>query len=282
MRTLPNEATETADDDQALALLTEIRDAMRKLAESGSGPMSDSTQQRSSWVYEGVWGMLSSVFCVPRNAPVLPALDAEGIVSRKPSPNFMQYLKFQIWIAMSIVAVLLIGGSIILAAKESSWFLLATAAIVLLLGMITFIAYLAIHLRYDTMWYVFSDRSMRLRRGIWLIRESTITFENIQNVKVTQGPLQRWFGIADVVVETAGGGGASAEPGGGIGMHSGVIEGVAEAAEIRDSIMSRVRRANTAGLGDESSDLSSAPKWSAGHIEVLKEIRDLAKQAAGS
>jgi membrane protein YdbS with pleckstrin-like domain len=245
--------------------------------------MSDSTEQRSSWVYEGVWGMLSNIFCVPRDAPALPALNAAGIMSRKPSPSFIQYLKFQFWIAMSIVAVLMIGGSIILVATESPWFLLATAAIGLLLGMITVIAYLAIHLRYDTMWYVFSDRSMRLRRGIWLIRESTITFENIQNVKVTQGPLQRWFGIADVVVETAGGGGASAEPGTGLGMHSGVIEGVAEAAEIRDSIMSRVRVANTAGLGDESSDSPVARRnWSAGHIAVLKEIRDLARQAAGS
>lgn len=246
--------------------------------------MSDSTEQQSTWIYDGVWGMLSNVFCVPRNAPALPALDANEIVSRKPSPSFLQYLKLQFWIAMSIVAVLLIGGSIILAATENTWFLLATAAIMLLLGMITAIAHLAIHLRYDTMWYVFSDRSMRLRRGIWLIRESTITFENVQNVKVTQGPLQRWFGIADVVVETAGGGGASAEPGGGLGMHSGVIEGVAEAAEIRDSIMSRVRLASTAGLGDEStSDVPEAHRqWSAAQIDVLKEIRDLAKQAAGN
>ena len=245
--------------------------------------MSDSTDQRSSWVYEGVWGMLSHVFCVPREAPVLPVLDAEEIVSRKPSPSFVQYLKFQFRIAMLIVAVPLIGGSIILAASENRWFLLVTAAIVVLLGMITVLAYLVIHLRYDTMWYVFSDRSMRLRRGIWLIRESTITFENVQNVKVTQGPLQRWFGIANVVVETAGGGGAHSEPGGSLGMHSGVLEGVAHATEIRDSIMSRVRLANTAGLGDESSVSPAAHRnWSASHLEVLKEIRDLAKQAAAA
>lgn len=246
--------------------------------------MSESATQQSNRLYEGVWGMLSGVFCVPREAPVLPALDSNQIISRKPSASFIQYLTFQFWLVMSIVAVVLLGGTIILAASENVWFLLATAAIALLLGMTTVIAYLAIHLRYDTMWYVFSDRSMRLRRGIWLIRESTITFENVQNVKVTQGPLQRWFGIADVVVETAGGGGASAEPGGGLGMHSGVIEGVAEAAEIRDWIMSRVRTANTAGLGDELTPDSSQvqQRWSAAHLNVLREIRDLANQAAGN
>ena len=68
------------------------------------------------------------------------------------------------------------------------------------------IAYVAIHLRYDTTWYVLTDRSLRIRRGIWIIHETTISFENVQNVEVRQGPLQRYFGIADVIVQTAGGG----------------------------------------------------------------------------
>jgi uncharacterized membrane protein YdbT with pleckstrin-like domain len=68
------------------------------------------------------------------------------------------------------------------------------------------IAYVGLHLRYDTTWYVFTDRSLRIRRGIWVIHETTITFENVQNVAVAQGPVQRYFGIADVIVQTAGGG----------------------------------------------------------------------------
>jgi membrane protein YdbS with pleckstrin-like domain len=242
--------------------------------------MSDSIEHQSTWVYEGIWGVLSSIFCVPRDAPALPTLDAEKILSRKPAPNYLKYLKFQFRLGLAVVAVPLIVGSIILAFTENEWFLLASVALVLLIGTLSLIAILAIHLRYDTMWYVFSDRSMRLRRGIWVIRESTITFENIQNVKVIQGPLQRWFGIADVVVETAGGGGANAEPGG-LGMHSGVIEGVADATTIRDSIMDRVRSANTTGLGDES---PKSPKmhgaWSASHLAMLREIRDLARESA--
>jgi uncharacterized membrane protein YdbT with pleckstrin-like domain len=181
------------------------------------------------------------------------------------------------------LVVLAVGSMIVVAATENAWFLLGTAAILVLLGAVIVVSYLAIYLRYDTTWYVFSDRSMRLRRGIWLIRESTITFENIQNVKVTQGPLQRLFGIANVVVETAGGGSAQSEPGGGLGMHAGLIEGVAEAAEIRDSIMSRVKVTHTTGLGDEASESAGRQSpWSAQHLEVLKEIRDLAQQAAGT
>lgn len=248
--------------------------------------MSDSTgeshEQQSSWLYEGVWGMLSGLLCVPRAAPVLPTIESEKIVSRKPSPSFRSYMKFQFWIG-TLVALMVIGVAsiVVVAASENGWFLLGTVGILIVLFPIFAIAYLAIYLRYDTTWYVFSDRSMRLRRGIWLIRESTITFENIQNVKVTQGPLERWFGIANVVVETAGGGGSLGEPGAGLGMHAGLIEGVAEAADIRDSIMSRVRVTNTTGLGDESSESSQAPRnFSAAQLAILREIRDLAQNAA--
>lgn len=249
--------------------------------------MNNSNEPQSTWVYEGVWGMLSSIFRVPREAPLLPTHGAEPISSRKPSLNYLQYLMFQFRLGMAIVAIPLVVGSIILATVKSGWVIVAAAAIVLGLCLIVLIGFLALHLRYDTMWYVFSDRSMRLRRGIWVIRESTITFENIQNVKVMQGPLQRWYGIADVVVETAGGGGGShAEQAGGLGMHSGVIEGVDDAQAIRDAIMGRVKTANTTGLGDESHEsLSSSGnwstrQWSASHLAVLREIRDLANQAA--
>ena len=81
----------------------------------------------------------------------------------------------------------------------------------------------ALHLRFDTTWYVMTERSLRIRRGIWVIREMTITFENVQNVKVQQGPLQRFFGISSLVVETAGGG--SAEPGKGHAANQAIVVG---------------------------------------------------------
>ena len=241
--------------------------------------MSHSLENQSSWVYEGIWGVLSSIFCVPREAPALPALDKDEISSQKPAPEYLGYLKFQFRLAMLVISLPLIVGSIVLAVAENQWFFLATVALAVLIAMLSLIAILAIHLRYDTMWYVFSDRSMRLRRGIWVIRESTITFDNVQNVKVMQGPLQRWFGIADVVVETAGGGGGHAESGGSLGMHSGVIEGVADANSIRDSIMERAHSANSTGLGDESpKSTETKGNWSASHIAMLRDIRDLAQE----
>ncbi|MEM8667613.1 MAG: PH domain-containing protein [Planctomycetota bacterium] len=247
--------------------------------------MNEPIQPSFNGMYEGIWGLLGKVMCVPREAPQLPTMEKEEITSRKPSPGFIRYLKLQWGIVMLIFLFVVILGSIgvaALAANEHPAF--AVLGVPLWLGFIALVlfSYLAIYLRFDTTWYVFSDRSMRLRRGIWQIHESTITYENIQNVKVSQGPLQRFFGIANVVVETAGGGGTAQA--GGQGMHAGLIEGVAEAAEIRDSILAKVKVANTTGLGDEHENskhqASSVGAWSEPQLNVLAEIRDLSARLA--
>jgi uncharacterized membrane protein YdbT with pleckstrin-like domain len=126
---------------------------------------------------------------------------------------------------------------------------------------------------------------MRIRRGIWKIHETTITYENIQNVSVSQGPLQRHYGISDVRVETAGGG-----SGEGTGMtgHQGILEGIDNAEEVRRLIMAKWKQSKSAGLGDlgdeedrdspqvSSASISLSPK----QLELLEEIRDLAMELA--
>jgi uncharacterized membrane protein YdbT with pleckstrin-like domain len=145
------------------------------------------------------------------------------------------------------------------------------------------VAYVAIHLRYDTTWYVISDRSMRIRRGIWAIHETTITFENVQNVAVNQGPLQRIFGIADVTVQTAGGGGGGQHEGASLASaHQGRVEGVSNAAEIRELILGRLTTSRTTGLGDEAESASGlmfkTGLGSPAQLALLREIRDAARR----
>ncbi len=119
----------------------------------------------------------------------------------------------------------------------------------------------------------------------------TITFENIQNVTVTQGPLQRWFGIANVLVDTAGGGGGAAKEAHGqasLGAHRGLIEGIADAPRIRDLLLARLRRSRTAGLGDEAHERPSpmrarpAPAWRPEHLAALREIREALRAVVGA
>jgi uncharacterized membrane protein YdbT with pleckstrin-like domain len=98
-------------------------------------------------------------------------------------------------------------------------------------------------------WYVVTDRSLRIRTGVWSVQESTMSFANLQQVEVSQGPLQRLLGLADVKVQSAGG---SDNPHGKPqdDLHTGHFHGVDNAHEIRDLIQDRLRRYRESGLGD--------------------------------
>ena len=224
----------------------------------------------SQKAYEGAWAVLARLFRVPREGPTLPVREGERLDVVHPAPGFLWYLKFWFWLVLVLIDVAILAAWVVITvASPLAGALLAVPALVIAVVPDIF-AYVAIHLRYDTTWYVLTERSMRLRRGIWTISEVTITFENVQNVRVRSGPVQRHFGIADVIVETAGGGKRD-EHGGGV-SNQGVIEGVANAVEIRDLVMSRVRASRTTGLGDEKGPERAG--WSASHVAALREIRD--------
>jgi membrane protein YdbS with pleckstrin-like domain len=234
--------------------------------------MSRRLEQTTAWVYGGIWGVLTTWFRVPSAPPTLPVNSGEHLESFRPSDGFLRYLKFRFWLLLFVVDIgLLIAWLGITAASLKIGLWLAPLALAVMI-VPDIVAYVAIHLRYDTTWYVLTHRSLRIRRGIWLIHETTITFENIQNVSVESGPLERWFGIANVIVDTAGGGqsktshGKPAE-----NFHRGIIEGIDRPDEIRDLIMNRVRASRSSGLGDEH---ATAAAWGTPHVAVLREIRD--------
>lgn len=104
-------------------------------------------------------------------------------------------------------------------------------------------------LDYEMRWYVVTDRSLRIRTGVWRVQELTMSFANLQQVTVSQNPVQRLLGLADVRVQTAGGGG-DAHEGKQTSLHLAEFHGVDNAAEIRDLILDRLRRFRAAGLGD--------------------------------
>ena len=67
------------------------------------------------------------------------------------------------------------------------------------------LTYAVRRLDFEMRWYVVTDRSLRIRTGVWSVQESTMSFANLQQVEVSQGPLQRLLGLADVKVQSAGG-----------------------------------------------------------------------------
>ncbi len=228
-------------------------------------------------VYTGVWAVLVRCLRVPDSGPSLPDFGSGKIEVFHPAPGFLKYLKLYFWIVLALIDGLIAGVWLVISinAPVLGWFLLGPMLALAIVPDI--VAYIAIHIRYDTTWYAMNNRALRIRRGVWIVHEMTFTFENVQNVKVVSGPVQRLFGIENLEIETAGSG--ESEQSGSI-TNKGIIEGVADAHRIRDMIMERVRASKSAGLGDDASGESGGPAmWGAEHIGVLREIAEALRSA---
>jgi membrane protein YdbS with pleckstrin-like domain len=243
----------------------------------------------AAWIYRGVWASVVGFFKVPAEPSTLPAA-GEPVRSLRPSPGYLRYLKCLFWVALIPGDILPVVGWIAVSIAVPVLGVVLALPFLALMFLPDIFAYVGIHLRYDTTWYVLTDRSLRIRRGIMTIHETTISFENVQNVEVRQGPLQRYFGIADVLVTTAGGGVVSHGKGAqtsSLGAHVGLLQGLDDAETVRNQILASVERTRSAGLGDEhplhaSPVAMSGPALSPRHLGVLREIRDSVRRLAPS
>lgn len=168
---------------------------------------------------------------------------------------------------------------------QGLWILKAVGMVVYLFQLA--ITYAAVRLDYELRWYIVTDRSLRIRSGLWTVQEITMSFANLQQVVISQGPLQWLLGISDVRVESAGGGGlGSAEQTRTRSMHAGVFHGVENAAQVRDLIFDRLRHYRETGVGDpdeveqkpDAAEMRSATVAVAAG-GVLEASRDLLKES---
>jgi uncharacterized membrane protein YdbT with pleckstrin-like domain len=151
---------------------------------------------------------------------------------------------------------------------------LVACLVIALIILIRLLELAVLRLDYERRWYLVTDRSLRIREGIWVVREMTITFANIQNLGVSQGPIQRLLGLFDLRVETAGGGGSAPQPGKarvGLNLHSACFRGIANAAEVKELIQQRLRALKDSGLGDHD-ERPAAPATTHAMIEALRAV----------
>jgi len=202
------------------------------------------------------------------------------------APNYYKYL-LALWAVKTAGAVLaviafeigpLIGAWIGFSrgGHDSGWALLALVLLGFLLVatlVLRLFALAVVRLDFDKRWYVITDRSLRVREGVFLVREATVTFANIQNISISQGPIQRALGIADLRVDTAGGGGAAQGQHAMQNLHTTWFRGVNNASEIRELMQKRLRQLKDAGLGDlEELAAADTPTVSADVLAALREV----------
>jgi membrane protein YdbS with pleckstrin-like domain len=244
-------------------------------------------------VSEGVLAQLvAAVLKVPPR-PDPPAGDPGTLRVFNAAPGFFRYRLLGWAVGQAGTAVGLLVGLLVLSQVELESLKLAAGLLRLLelLGVATYLlqlpfTYLVLRLDFRYRWYMVTDTSLRIREGILRVREQTMTFANIQNLSIRQGPLQRLFGIADLRVRSAGGGSEHAGKGEELAeaadMHLSFFRGVDNAEQIRDLIMDRMRGLSDTGLGDpdEVARRSAAGgSDQAGVAQALAAARELRAEA---
>ncbi len=90
---------------------------------------------------------------------------------------------------------------------------------------------LFLYFRYHTMRYKFSDDGISMSWGILFRREVIVNYARIQDIHLKSNVVERWLGLARILVQTAS------------GSHSAemTIEGIKEFEALRDFLYGRMR-----------------------------------------
>jgi uncharacterized membrane protein YdbT with pleckstrin-like domain len=244
-------------------------------------------------MYNLAKGTVLRILKVPPE-PNDPFGEEDSVRVFRAAPNYLKYKLLGWAIGMGVFVLASVAGLIVLHVisfvEGGAALLLNLVALIgwVLLALIVGWSYMTVRLDYEMRWYKVSDRSLRIREGVFFVREMTMTFANIQNLSITQGPLQRYFGIYDLKVQTAGGGGAATpqqqQQAFQLQMHVGYFRGVDNAEEIRNLIRERLRLIKDSGLGDleEQREERSAEPQRAAPVPrdlaaLLAQVRDEAQ-----
>ncbi len=191
--------------------------------------------------------------------PTPPEGASDSVIVFRAGRNYWRW-RLVMWAATQLGAFLLAGtlaGVVLTAQAKMSplavflWDAVETAALLAYLVFLP-ISFQLQRLNYELRWYIVTDRSLRIRSGIWSVEEITMTFANIQDIRITAGPLQGWLGLADLVVSSAGGGAAKGKGNDAKSGHTAQFAGIENATATRDLIVERLKHYRDTGLGERT------------------------------
>jgi uncharacterized protein len=136
------------------------------------------------------------------------------------------------------------------------------------------------YFRYHTMRYRFTDDGISMSWGILFRREIIVNYARIQDIHLKSNFIERWLGLARILVQTASGS-SSAEM---------TIEGLSEYEALRDFLYSRMRGvkdahqpaapgSNGAPATGEQGELIAALRETAAELRAVREALAARKHA---
>ncbi len=127
------------------------------------------------------------------------------------------------------------------------------------------IAALVLRFKFETLRYRFTEEGISMKWGILFRRETIINYARIQDIHLRSNLIERWLGLARILVQTASGN-AGAEM---------TIEGVKGFELVRDFLYSKMRGVQDAPkTAGPATVLAGSPDMVAALLEVARELRE--------
>lgn len=170
-----------------------------------------------------------------------------------------------IWFIVLVVPGLILALAIQFPENIIFWSYAALCSIIMLLILLWITPF------YRSLEYVIDADAVRGEKGVFWRRRTSVPYAKITNIDISQGPVERAFGIGKVHVQTAGAGGQQ-------GARAELkVVGVRDLDGTKDAIMARVREwapSAAAGAGAEGGEEGSR-ELLARMLEELAAIRQV-------
>ncbi len=131
------------------------------------------------------------------------------------------------------------------------------------------IIFLAKYIRYRTLRYVFTDKEITMSWGGIQKQSISVSYERVQDIQLSSGPLERQFSLAKVQLQTASGD-ADAEI---------ILEGFLNPADVRDQLYEKIQRSKNPNQGTPPalpvtrSETTSAPEMAEALQQIAGELK---------
>lgn len=119
------------------------------------------------------------------------------------------------------------------------------------------------YFRYHTMRYKFTDEGISMSWGVLFRRETIVNYARIQDIHLRSNFVERWLGLARVIIQTASGS-TSAEM---------TLEGLKQFAAVRDFLYDRMR-----GVKDPAAKTAASTGAPAADAELAAALREVARE----
>jgi len=128
---------------------------------------------------------------------------------------------------------------------------------------------LPLYFRYHTMRYRFTEDGISMRWGILFRREIIVNYARIQDIHLKSNIVERWLGLARILVQTASGS-SSAEM---------TIEGIKEFEALRDFLYARMRGVKDHGaVAPAATGIAADGRSEVGSGELAAALRETASE----